>query len=108
MARLKPYNLLIIIVLCGMYVINAHATLSVQHQSCVKKHIDIYGHRGFRAIMPENTIPAYRAALALGLDVIDMDVTMQLEGYLHFKVKDRVYQLEALILKALNFYLLTF
>lgn len=35
---------------------------------------EIHGHRGCRGLLPENTIPAFRHALALGVDVLEMDV----------------------------------
>lgn len=41
---------------------------------------DIYGHRGARGLAPENTLPAYRAALAIGVDYVDMDVGMTRDG----------------------------
>ena len=46
------------------------------------KHIDIYAHRGFRALAPENTLQAYNAALNIGVDVVDMDVNMTKDGVL--------------------------
>lgn len=36
----------------------------------------LYGHRGCRGLMPENTIPAYARALELKVDFVDMDVVM--------------------------------
>ena len=38
--------------------------------------VDIYAHRGYRAIAPENTLPAYQDAFKIGVDVIDVDVQM--------------------------------
>lgn len=38
--------------------------------------INIYAHRGYRPLAPENTLPAYTAAMRIGVDVIDMDVNM--------------------------------
>ena len=35
-----------------------------------------YGHRGTRGLSPENTLPAYYTALAVGVDYVDMDVNM--------------------------------
>jgi glycerophosphoryl diester phosphodiesterase len=40
------------------------------------KRIQVYAHRGARAFEPENTMPAYRAALHIGADWIDMDVVL--------------------------------
>jgi glycerophosphoryl diester phosphodiesterase len=34
----------------------------------------IYAHRGFRGLYPENTLLAFEQALALGVDVLEMDV----------------------------------
>ncbi len=42
--------------------------------------VQIYGHRGAAGLSPENSIPAYKTALQLGVDVIDMDVTMTKDG----------------------------
>ena len=32
--------------------------------------VDIHGHRGARGLLPENTLPAFREAIALGVDVL--------------------------------------
>lgn len=42
--------------------------------------VEIYGHRGAAGLAPENTITAYRAALDIGVDVIDMDVGITQDG----------------------------
>lgn len=44
--------------------------------------IDLYGHRGARGLLPENTLPAYRGALTIGVDYIDMDVGLTKDGVL--------------------------
>lgn len=44
--------------------------------------IQIYGHRGARGLSPENTIPAYKTALGVGVDFVDMDVNMSKDGVL--------------------------
>jgi glycerophosphoryl diester phosphodiesterase len=36
--------------------------------------ISVQGHRGARARFPENTLPAFRHAIAVGADVIELDV----------------------------------
>ncbi len=36
--------------------------------------ITVEGHRGYCAVYPENTLPSYRAAIALGVDAIEFDV----------------------------------
>ena len=35
---------------------------------------ELHGHRGCRGLRPENTLPAFLHALALGVDVLEMDV----------------------------------
>jgi glycerophosphoryl diester phosphodiesterase len=42
--------------------------------------IKIYGHRGARGLAPENTLPAYKEGLAIGIDYVDMDVNMTKDG----------------------------
>ncbi|UOQ98087.1 glycerophosphodiester phosphodiesterase [Hymenobacter sp. 5317J-9] len=37
---------------------------------------EIHGHRGCRGLRPENTIPAFLHALALGVDVLELDVVI--------------------------------
>lgn len=38
--------------------------------------IDIQGHRGCRGLLPENTIPAFLQALALGVTTLELDVVI--------------------------------
>jgi glycerophosphoryl diester phosphodiesterase len=37
---------------------------------------EIHGHRGCRGLLPENTLPAFLKALALGVDVLELDVVI--------------------------------
>ena len=37
---------------------------------------EIHGHRGCRGLRPENTLPAFLHALALGVDVLELDVVI--------------------------------
>ncbi len=41
---------------------------------------DLQGHRGARGLAPENTIPAFRRALALGVTTLEMDVVISADG----------------------------
>ena len=41
---------------------------------------DIQGHRGCRGLMPENTIPAMRRALELGVTTLEMDAAISQDG----------------------------
>ena len=44
--------------------------------------LDVQGHRGARGLRPENTLPAFEAALDLGVTTLELD--------LHFSADDRV------------------
>jgi glycerophosphoryl diester phosphodiesterase len=41
---------------------------------------DLQGHRGARGLLPENTIPAFRRALELGVDTLELDVVVSADG----------------------------
>lgn len=41
---------------------------------------DVQGHRGARGLAPENTIPAFRLALELGVRTLEMDVVLSEDG----------------------------
>lgn len=43
-------------------------------------NIQIYGHRGARGLSPENSLPAYKTGMAIGIDYVDMDVHMTKDG----------------------------
>lgn len=42
--------------------------------------VDIHGHRGARGLLPENTIPAFREAIRLGVDVLELDTGLTGDG----------------------------
>src|ERR1700758_5594968 len=44
--------------------------------------IQVHGHRGARAIYPENTIPAFEYAIKIGADVLEMDVAVTKDNVL--------------------------
>jgi len=44
--------------------------------------VQIYAHRAGRGLLPEQTLPAYAAALRLGVDYVDMDIGMTKDGVL--------------------------
>lgn len=44
------------------------------------KRVEVYAHRGVRAFSPENTLPAFRTALRIGADWVDMDVVLTKEN----------------------------
>jgi glycerophosphoryl diester phosphodiesterase len=42
----------------------------------------IFAHRGAKAVAPENTLPAFERALAMGVDGIELDVHLSKDGHL--------------------------
>jgi len=38
--------------------------------------IEVHGHRGARAVYPENSLPAFEYALSIGVDVLEMDLAV--------------------------------
>jgi glycerophosphoryl diester phosphodiesterase len=42
--------------------------------------MDIQGHRGARGHLPENTLPAFRYAVELGVDTVELDVGVTRDG----------------------------
>lgn len=42
--------------------------------------LDLQGHRGARGLYPENTLPAFRGAVAIGVTTLEMDVGMTADG----------------------------
>ena len=42
--------------------------------------VEIHGHRGARGLWPENTLPAFERALALGVDAVELDVGLTRDG----------------------------
>ena len=42
----------------------------------MKRKIELHGHRGARGLSPENTLAGFAAALAIGVDALELDVAM--------------------------------
>lgn len=42
----------------------------------------VHGHRGARAVLPENTIPAFEYAIASGVDVLELDLAVTKDNVL--------------------------
>jgi glycerophosphoryl diester phosphodiesterase len=42
--------------------------------------IQVHGHRGARAMRPENTLPAFEYAIAQGVDALELDVAVTSDG----------------------------
>ena len=43
-------------------------------------NVEVHGHRGCRGLRPENTLPAFLHALALGVDALELDVVLSADG----------------------------
>lgn len=46
------------------------------------KPIQVHGHRGARARMPENTLPAFEYAIEVGVDVLELDMAVTKDNVL--------------------------
>ena len=44
--------------------------------------LDLQGHRGARGLLPENTLPAFERALALGVTTLELDIAITSDGVL--------------------------
>ena len=51
-------------------------------QNAFAKKIEVQGHRGCRALRPENTLPAFQHAVELGVDVLEMDIAVTKDNQL--------------------------
>ena len=46
----------------------------------MQRPFELHGHRGARGLWPENTLPGFAGALALGVTAIEMDVALTADG----------------------------
>ena len=44
--------------------------------------IEVQGHRGARAVLPENTLPAFEHAIGAGADVLELDLAVTRDNVL--------------------------
>jgi glycerophosphoryl diester phosphodiesterase len=44
------------------------------------RSFDLQGHRGARGLLPENTLPAFRKAIELGVDTLECDMAITRDG----------------------------
>ncbi|MEO3428127.1 glycerophosphodiester phosphodiesterase [Pelagibius sp. CAU 1746] len=51
-----------------------------QPQGFDRPSFDLQGHRGARGLMPENSLPAFEKALALGVTTLELDTVMTADG----------------------------
>ena len=57
-----------------------YAFLLMKTSTILAQKFDIEGHRGCRGLMPENTIPAFKKALDLGVTTLELDVCISKDG----------------------------
>ena len=67
------------ILLCGV-VFTAMGEGNLRVQALLSPQQTVTAHRGYSAAAPENTIPAFEAAIAAGADYAEMDVQMTQDG----------------------------
>ena len=48
--------------------------------AAVAHALDIQGHRGARGLAPENTLPAFARALAIGVTTLELDCAITRDG----------------------------
>src|SRR3970040_434541 len=49
-------------------------------QACAAQAFDLQGHRGARGTAPENTLPGFAAALAVGVATLELDAGVTRDG----------------------------
>ncbi len=54
--------------------------LGAAAQPAAPASFDLQGHRGARGLAPENTLPAFERALALGVDTLELDIGVTADG----------------------------
>jgi glycerophosphoryl diester phosphodiesterase len=65
------------------HLIAAIAVLLAATLSCTSAAaFDLQGHRGTRGLAPENTLPAFERALAIGVTTLELDVAVTADGVL--------------------------
>jgi glycerophosphoryl diester phosphodiesterase len=58
------------------------AVLIMITTSAFAQNIQVQGHRGARAMRPENTLPAFEYAIAQGVDALELDMAVTKDGVL--------------------------
>ena len=64
----------------GISCIYGNPVISYNGKITPKDLIHIYGHRGTRSLIAEQTMPAYEAALKIGVHYVDMDIGITKDG----------------------------
>ncbi len=58
----------------------AAQTAQTRHAARAAQPFDLQGHRGARGLAPENTLPAFAAALSLGVTTLELDTGVTRDG----------------------------
>jgi glycerophosphoryl diester phosphodiesterase len=58
----------------------AAALLALGAAAHTAQAFDLQGHRGARGLAPENTLAAFRTAMAVGVDTLELDVHLSADG----------------------------
>lgn len=58
------------------------APLPTEEPPAMTRAVQVQGHRGCRGLRPENTMAAFRHAIALGVDVLELDLGLTADGVL--------------------------
>jgi glycerophosphoryl diester phosphodiesterase len=53
--------------------------------------IDLQGHRGTRGLAPENSLTAFKTALAIGVTTLETDLALTRDGVLVLSHEPRLY-----------------
>src|SRR3981189_3063785 len=57
-------------------------TLTALMAADSSRHILVHGHRGARAMRPENTLPAFEYPIAAGVDFLELDMAVTKDNIL--------------------------
>jgi len=75
--------LVVTAVLAGLTLISyLVATGDTARSQAMPSSFDLQGHRGARGLFPENSLPGFEGALALGVTTLELDVGMARDGVL--------------------------
>jgi glycerophosphoryl diester phosphodiesterase len=75
--------LIVTVVLAGLMLISyLMAPGESARSQTMPPSFDLQGHRGARGLFPENSLPGFEGALALGITTLEMDVGMTRDGVL--------------------------
>ncbi|HJO95852.1 MAG TPA: glycerophosphodiester phosphodiesterase [Victivallales bacterium] len=61
---------------------NSSSVIQYNGRPVPGKRVQIYAHRAGRGLLPEQTMPAFKESLRLGVDYVDMDINMTKDGVL--------------------------